>query len=91
MIGIQEVLRFYNTKLPLLYFGDGPNDLEFFSRIMIVYVWVMVTQNLNNMHCFKQKPVGTKGFRLHCENWACCHNSVDLPLTAVVQRGHERH
>lgn len=31
MIGIQEVLRFYNMKLPLLYFGDGPNDLEIFQ------------------------------------------------------------
>lgn len=31
VIGIQEVLRFYNTKLPLLYFGDGPNDLEIFQ------------------------------------------------------------
>lgn len=30
-IGIQEVLRFYNTKLPILYFGDGPNDLEIFQ------------------------------------------------------------
>ena len=31
VIGIQEVLRFYNTKLPLLYFGDGPNDSEIFQ------------------------------------------------------------
>ena len=31
VIGIQEVLRFYNTKLPFLYFGDGPNDLEIFQ------------------------------------------------------------
>lgn len=29
--GIQEVLRFYNAKLPLLYFGDGSNDLEIFQ------------------------------------------------------------
>lgn len=29
-IGIQEVMRFYNVKLPILYFGDGPNDLEIF-------------------------------------------------------------
>ena len=31
VIGIQEVLRFYNTKLSLLYFGDGPNDSEIFQ------------------------------------------------------------
>ena len=31
VIGIQEVLRFYNAKLPLLYFGDGPNDSEIFQ------------------------------------------------------------
>ena len=31
VIGIQEVLRFYNTKLPFLYLGDGPNDLEIFQ------------------------------------------------------------
>lgn len=29
--GIQKVLRFYNTKSPFLYFGDGPNDLEIFQ------------------------------------------------------------
>lgn len=31
VIGIQEVLRFYNAKSPLLYFGDGPNDLGIFQ------------------------------------------------------------
>lgn len=31
VIGIQEVLRFYNTEQPFLYFGDGPNDLEIFQ------------------------------------------------------------
>ena len=31
VIGIQEVLRFYKAKSPLLYFGDGPNDLEIFQ------------------------------------------------------------
>lgn len=31
VIGIQEVLRFYNAKSSFLYFGDGPNDLEIFQ------------------------------------------------------------
>ncbi len=31
VIGIQKVLDFYNARLPLLYFGDGPNDLEIFQ------------------------------------------------------------
>ena len=31
LIGIQQVLRFYNSNLPFLYFGDGPNDLEIFQ------------------------------------------------------------
>lgn len=31
VIGIQKVLGFYNTRLPLLYLGDGPNDLEIFQ------------------------------------------------------------
>lgn len=29
--GIYEVLKFYDAELPILYFGDGPNDLQVFQ------------------------------------------------------------
>lgn len=31
-IGIQKVMDYYKAKEPILYFGDGPNDLPIFER-----------------------------------------------------------
>ena len=31
-IGIQKVIDYYKSQEPLLYFGDGPNDLPIFER-----------------------------------------------------------
>jgi len=30
--GIKQVLSFYNLTQPILYFGDGPNDLDIFKK-----------------------------------------------------------
>ncbi len=61
MIGIQHVLNFYHTRLPILYFGDGPNDLEVFQSYHDCICMGDCYSKLNEYALFQTKTCRDEG------------------------------
>ncbi len=60
-IGIKKVLDHYNFKEPILYFGDGPNDLEIFRTYKDCICMGNCYFELEKYALFKTKEVDDNG------------------------------
>lgn len=59
--GIFKVLNFYDAKLPVLYFGDGPNDLQIFQTLQHCVCMGDCYPELKQYSLFQTKPCREDG------------------------------